>query len=286
MGMIRLRPSRLVWSTIFLLLGVAAGRAQSPSATPPPSPAPIRVMILGTYHFGNPNQDLHDVKADNMLTPKRQEELADLANRLARFAPTAVAVESTAKRPDFTDPGYEKFTAADLAKDANETTQIGYRLARQLGHKAVYDIDEQSETVDYFPFGKVQEFVEAHGQTGVLERLHADVQTDMAAIEETQKTQPVRLALARMNEPAYILHSNDAFYYTFLKMADARTQPGAELNAMWYMRNAKIFSKLTLTAKPGDRIVVIFGGGHCYWLRHLVEHTPGYQLVEPNEYLK
>lgn len=252
-----------------------------------PTPAePIRVMILGVYHFSNPNRDLHDVKADNMLAPKRQEELADLANRLARFAPTKVAVEATPKRPDFVDARYEKFTAADLTKDPNETVQIGYRLAKQLGHKAVYDIDEQSKTIDYFPWGPVEEFAKAHGQTGVLEKLHAGMEANIAAVEAMQKSQSVRLALALVNEPASILRENAIFYYTGLTLADQQSQPGAELNAMWYMRNAKIFAKLTQVAKRGDRVVVVVGSGHCFWLRHFVEHTPGYQLVEPGEYLK
>lgn len=30
---------------------------------------------------------------------------------------------------------------------------------------------------------------------------------------------------------------------------------------------------------------MLFGAGHSYWLRHFVASTPGYQLVEPNDYL-
>lgn len=59
----------------------------------------------------------------------------------------------------------------------------------------------------------------------------------------------------------------------------------AELNAAWYQRNAKIFAKLTQIARPGDRVIVVFGAGHLFWLRHLVEHMPGFALVEPNRYL-
>lgn len=57
-------------------------------------------MMLGTYHFGNPGQDLHDMKADNVLTPKKQAELADVAARLARFKPTKIAVEAVSERAD------------------------------------------------------------------------------------------------------------------------------------------------------------------------------------------
>ncbi len=39
-------------------------------------------------------------------------------------------------------------------------------------------------------------------------------------------------------------------------------------------------------AKPGDRILVVFGAGHAYWLRDFVQHTPGFQLAEPTAYLR
>ena len=73
---------------------------------------------------------------------------------------------------------------------------------------------------------------------------------------------------------------------TVFQFANHGSQPGAELNAYWYMRNAKIFSKLSLVAKPGDRILILFGAGHNFWLRHFVQQTWGYVLVEPGEYLK
>lgn len=61
---------------------------------------------------------------------------------------------------------------------------------------------------------------------------------------------------------------------------------GAELNAAWYLRNAKIHAKLMNIAKPRDRIVVLYGAGHNYWLRELVRTTPGFVLVEPRTYLR
>ena len=58
-------------------------------------PPPIQVMIVGTYHFGNPGHDLHNTNADDVTTPRRQKELAELATLLERFKPTRVAVEAS-----------------------------------------------------------------------------------------------------------------------------------------------------------------------------------------------
>lgn len=70
-----------------------------------------------------------------------------------------------------------------------------------------------------------------------------------------------------------------------LDIGDAEQQPGAELNAMWYMRNAKIFAKLMKIAQPDDRLLVVYGAGHNYWLRHFADQVPGYRSVDPRPYL-
>ena len=35
------------------------------------APAPVEVMVLGAYHFGNPGRDTHNIKVDTVLTPQR-----------------------------------------------------------------------------------------------------------------------------------------------------------------------------------------------------------------------
>ena len=108
-------------------------------------------MILGTFHMGNPGQDLHNAKVDDVLTPAKQAELADVAARLAKFKPTKIAMEASRMRPDFTYAKYGAFTPEMLDAKTDERVQIGFRLAHQLGLKSIYGIDEQSDTIDYSP---------------------------------------------------------------------------------------------------------------------------------------
>ena len=68
-------------------------------------------------------------------------------------------------------------------------------------------------------------------------------------------------------------------YLEMLQFGDLADQPGAELYAYWMMRNAKIFGKLMAAATPGDRVLVIYGAGHAYWLRHFASEMPGYRFV-------
>jgi hypothetical protein len=253
---------------------------------PVPDPPPIQVMVLSTYHFGNPGLDLHNMKVDSVLTPAKQTELADVATRLAKFNPTKIAIEALSERADFGTKKFAEFSPEKLATNPDERVQIAYRLAHQLDQKVVYGIDEQSETIDYFPFDKVDAYARAHGQAAALARLQANVEQMVKQMESTQKTKPIRLLLADQNDPAHILADHQKFYYGLFVFGDQKEQPGAELNAAWYQRNAKIFAKLAQIARPGDRVLVAFGAGHAFWLRHFVQNTPGFELVEPNLYLR
>src|SRR5471032_1548219 len=209
------------------------------TAAAEPKPAPIQVMTLGSYHMANPGQDLHNAKVDDVRTPAKQAELADVAARLAKFKPTKIAVEAIIERPDFAYAKYETFTPEMLTTNADERVQIGFRLAHQLGFKLVYGIDEQSETIDYFPWDKVEAYAKEHGQGALLAQLHANVEVMMKELEVAQKNTPIRLLLARVNEPAHLMKDNNEFYYGLLSLGDRTSQPGADLNAAWYLRNAK-----------------------------------------------
>ena len=250
------RRLAIVFSCSLILLPITPASAKAPE--------PIQVMIVGAYHMGNPGLDINNVKVDSVLTPDKQKQLVEAVNRLAKFKPNKIAVEMTADRADMTTTDFDKFTPATLQTDANEIAQIAYRLAHQLGHKVVYAIDEQSKTIDYFPYDKVEEFAKANKQENVLAPGQAWGAKETTAFEKAQKISTVRQLLLSINAPESAREEMNTFYYPLLAIGDKQNQPGAELNAGWYQRNAKIFAKLNLVAKPGDKILVLFGAGHNY----------------------
>lgn len=277
--------SRLLLAVLaaLLLATPAYGQAE-------PAPEPVRVMILGSYHFGNPGQDVHNMRADPVTTPQKQAELAAVAEALARFAPTAVAVERVAADPaTLADQRWPDFDAGDLLADPDERVQIGYRLAQVVGIDRVYAIDEQPGPGerDYFPYGDVVAWAEANGRADELAAMQQPVMAYLADLEARQRTETIGALLADINRPDHPFNGPGAqeFYYGFLRFGSGRDLPGAALNAGWYERNARIFAKLMQVVRPGDRVVVLFGTGHNYWLRHFVETAPGFELVEPGDYL-
>ncbi|MEQ1783783.1 MAG: DUF5694 domain-containing protein [Hyphomonadaceae bacterium] len=269
------------------MLAVAACTS-APSITAA-DPNTIEVMILGTFHMDNPGADLNNVKVDPVTTPKKQAELQQVADALARFKPTAIAVERIAKDPaTMLDHRYPEFKPADLLTKGDERIQVGYRLAAQLNLDRVYGIDEQDHDgeISYFPYELVDAWATAHGRANDLQSMSSGIQKQLAEFETLQKTETIGRLLHDYNKPEGLMsEGGNGFYMNIMKFGGGADQPGAILNGRWYTRNAVIFSKLLQVAKPGDRIIVIYGAGHSYWLRNLVKQMPGFKLVEATDYL-
>jgi Family of unknown function (DUF5694) len=248
------------------------------------------VMVLGTFHMNNPGRDVHNMRIDPVTVPGKQAELAAVADALARFRPTAVAIESVA--PDqltMLDAGWPAFRPEQLLTNADERAQLGYRLAARAGISRVYAIDEKDREGQptYFPMGPVMGWVQANGRMQDFQATSGAIQASIAELEALQRKRTIGQLLGEINTPSHPMvgPAGQAIYYSMIRYGAGNTQPGADLNARWYARNVQIFARLVQVAKPGDRIVIVYGAGHAYWLRHFVSTTPGFELVEPTAYL-
>ncbi|MEQ9317130.1 MAG: DUF5694 domain-containing protein, partial [Henriciella sp.] len=148
-----------------------------------PSPEPIEIMVLGTYHMGNPGLDVVNAEADDVTTDIRQAELEALAGRLAGFAPDIIAIERVLDADDLSVAAFEAFTPDMLKTNRNEIVQIGYRLANKLGHEAVYGVDVQDGEIPFFPFEDVQAFEDANGPAGRIQSLIDSITAKMQGFE-------------------------------------------------------------------------------------------------------
>ena len=271
-----------------LSLLAACAMPLSQAETPPTEEpvAPIQVMVLGTYHFGNPGLDLVNMDSDDVLAPHRQAELEGLAERLMAFRPTAIAVERIRRTEDALDPNFADFVPEDLSRQRDERVQIGYRVAHEAGLDRVYAVDTQEGEIAYFPFDRVEAFAARTGREDEIAGLIDTIKTQAGSLMQDQATTPIPELLARQNDPAIIRTMHSDFNYGLLDMSDMEDPAGAVLNYGWYARNAEIFSNIAEFAEPGDRILVIYGSGHSYWLRHFAQETPGFELVEAVSYLR
>jgi len=248
----------------------------APPAAPPP--APVKVMFVGVFHMANPGHDLHNLKVDDVLAPKRQAEIAALTSALARFKPTAVAAEWPA---NLVAERYPQYLAGTLPPSRNETVQLAFRLAAAGKLKSVHGIDVDGD----FPFPAVEAYAKANGKSAVLEEMHALGEKHMKDLGQILAEKSVSVALRSLNDPAHVNLEHAVFYRGALRVGAGNAQPGVDLLSAWYKRNFLICANLIQVSRPGDRIVVFYGAGHAFLLRQCVQETPGFELVEANDFL-
>jgi hypothetical protein len=239
----------------------------------------IEVMVLGSYHMANRNKDVVNIRVDDVLQPKRQRELEELALHIERFHPTKIAVEIFSDAPDFV--WKSPLDATDLKTSNHEVYQLGERVALGSGLDKLYGVNCQAE----LGFEAVQELDEKTTGGRRMKAIFDDVQQSAVEMEQKEHTLAISQSLAAMNTRSAIEKAHEP-YMRMLEIADGANQPAAKLNTAWYERNLHIWSNVLEIAKPGDRILIIFGQGHAFWLRSMVEQTPGFKPVDAELYLE
>ena len=204
----------------------------------PVQAAQVEVMVLGTYHMANPGLDRHNAKADDVLLPQRQHELASVTNALARFRPTKIAVESPAAGARAAKVGkYHDYLDRRLASSRNEVVQIGFRLARQVRLNDVWGIDVRGN----FPYAAVKKYARDRGSPlpERLEAMNTATEQMLYGLNRVLETGTVGQALRYMNDPKNIAESNE-FYRDVRGFGEGTNQPGEALLRAWQARNHAI----------------------------------------------
>ncbi len=174
---------------------------------------------------------------------------------------------------------YKQYLADTLPPSRNEVVQLGFRLAKKSDAN-VYSLDADGD----FPYERLKNFAETRSFSGLLDQQNAAMQRQVDEEARLLAQKGVAADLHFLNDPAR-LKSDNAFYRSMLRIGLGADQPGADLVSSWYQRNLRICANLLQLAKPGDRVVVFFGAGHAFLLRQCVTETPGFKLIEPNDYL-
>jgi hypothetical protein len=266
---------------VLFLAAVTTVGALAPAQGSPPKEETKRaeVLVLGVYHMANPGHDIFNMAADDVQTPKRQQEIAGLVEVLARFKPTKIAVEHDAQGK--LNERYGKYLAGQYVLTANEIDQIGLRLAKDLGHTTIYAVDADGD----FPFQRVVNYAKATGQSAKLETMMGEVGETVKAQSEYLKTHTVLQTLLYMNSDARVAQ-DVGFYFLEARYGEPGDYAGPDLLAEWYRRNVRIYNHVVkLVTAPEDRVLVIFGSGHLGWLRQDFASDPKLRLRKLEDYV-
>lgn len=255
---------------LFVLIALPASAQQTARA---------EVLVLGTYHMTNPGSDIFNTQADDVLAPKRQAEIAEVMLVLKKFHPTKIAIESAGdRRPK----EYADYQAGRHELSRNEIEQIGFRLARELGHKTIYAVDADGE----FPYPRLVKYAKATGRSKEFDALNSE-------IGEMVKKSNAYLASHTVLETLLYLNSDQkvaedvGYYFRQAEFGEPWDWAGADLVADWFRRNMRICTNvMQLIDSPSERVLVVYGSGHLGWLQHGFGSNPNLRLRKLAEFAK
>jgi hypothetical protein len=262
-------------AVLFLGLVIMPMSSQAQSETRP------EILVLGTYHMANPGHDIHNMQADDVLSTKRQQEIAQLIEVLKKFHPTKIAIESdvSSKRAP---QQYSDYLAGKYTLSRNEIDQIGYRLAKELGHKTVYPVDVDGD----FPYMRVLNYAKANGLKEKFDAMSAKTGARVKQEGDFLGSHTILETLQWMNSDSNVA-ADVAAYFEFVPFGEPYEYAGSDLLAAWYQRNIRIYRNIVaLIESPNDRILVIYGAGHLGWLRQDVSSDATVSLQKISDLLQ
>ena len=253
------------------------------------------VMILGSAHLSNPGVNAFNRKMDDVLAPKRQAEIKQLVAQLGKFQPTKIALEIDVSRDAEINAIYQSYLEGTYELKRYESDQIGYRLAKQMGHSKVYCVDYLRDKHPFFPDGfdtdltDFRKFAKIHGQEHLLSfpskgKITKD--KDGTTWIEPEKYEPIVDMYIRLNQPQWIRSTHQEFLrQARIGLGDA--YPGANWMAhFWYDRDLKIYVNLTrITESADDRILLVIGASHIFQIEQFLKDSGDYIVESPLKYL-
>ncbi|TAP22384.1 hypothetical protein KUL49_17325 [Alteromonas sp. KUL17] len=213
-----------------------------------------------------------------------------IAEQIKTFSPTHIVVEHKfAEQKKFTED-YEAYLSKRNAKlkqfPRNEVYQLGFRLAEKLGHSSIFAVDtwgRMYSTVDQVLIDKVKV-----AEFGKYYKSNPDTELRYSSGKPLYKSQGIAAELLRLNSEKNIKKSLGNYLIGHFKFETEENEYfGADFETgRWFSRNLRIFRNIQrVLAKPGDRILMIFGSGHMNLLNVFFDACPEYEREHIGNYL-
>ncbi|MDV3427363.1 MAG: DUF5694 domain-containing protein [Bacillota bacterium] len=240
-----------------------------------------KVLILGTYHFGKGGKHLIDMDAEDITSDKKQQEISEVIQKLIQFKPNKIAVEAKRDKEYELNEAYLQYCINNFKESngvisqGNEIVQLGFRLGQALNHDKIYPIDKPVDLPD-----QVFEYAEKNCPN-IYEKYMNEVEEYGRNENEYRKSHTVLEILKHLNDPKRIKNEHSNLYLYLAQVGAGDKYCGAEMLTEWYKRNLYIFGNLQAISEPEDRILVIYGAGHCSILRSFVKDYNEFDFVDP-----
>jgi len=272
-----MKKTTIILSALLIVFTTFEGFSQNT----PVNDATPQIALLGTFHFAGSN-DLLSMKIEDLATEKRQKEIQELVDKIKKFNPTKVILEYEFGKTRL-DSLYQLYRKGEHTLTINERQQIGFRLAKQLGHEHIYVADHIAD----LPFGELMQLIEATGQMDDFNGVIGNIQQNVMVPQKTfYDTHNLSEFFVMMNADVYDKDNRGSYFQYLMKYDTKDNNVGVRIATAWWGRNFQIMSNIDRIIEPGDRAFVLFGQGHTSILKPFYQDRTDVQYVEIEDYLK
>lgn len=251
-----------------------------------------KVMILGSPHFdlGNNASDWKPKQEVDMRTPARQQEIEEVVRALEKFRPTKICIEWLPSADSLFEKRYRSYVSGQWQLPVGEYYQLGFRLAKKMGHPKLYCVDNKPEQPkSLLEIDNFDKYVAEQGSISKKERLMIDSLNKQFSIylDSVRFLMSVRNTLLFINSEAVKQGIKRLWLTGLVHAGNNSTYAGADLTGNWYQRNTRIFSNVKkLCTEPEERILIIYGYGHAFILEELFRDSQQFEVVPVSSILK
>lgn len=244
-----------------------------------------KIFILGTYHFDQGGKHLIDINSGDITTDKKQKEVNEVLQKLMEFKPTKIAVEAKREKDEELNEIYSQFCTSnsiesnEIIGHRNEIVQIAFKLGHKLNHNKIYPVDVPVDLPE-----DVYEYAQ-NNCPQLYEKFMNEVNEYALSENEFMNSHTVLEILRHLNDPCRNEKEHSNLYLSLAQVGAGNKYYGADMLTEWYRRNLYIFGNLQDITEPGDRVLVLYGAGHCKILQSLVKDYNDFELVDPLDYL-
>jgi hypothetical protein len=263
----------------------------------------VQIAFLGVFHMGE-TPDYKQGSLTDLLSPERQQQIAEVVDALARFNPDKIFVENTPDTQPFWDNVYKNYQNGIKPTERNitynEIYQLGIKLAYRLNHpfgvtcvnyvqpELLSGLKMARNKIDTLLSFYSHELEKKRPSYDAYFKVNPSVNKalkDYLNRYETWKDLSIKDHLIQLNSAESI---STLHYFNITGWMDTNTNGyGAEFTAKEYFRNTKILQNILLRVSPADRkLLVIIGGGHIQVLQDMLKTHPYFEVVNVSTLLK
>ena len=242
----------------------------------------IQVLNFGTFHMGYTN-DANSTKFDEN-NKKNQQEVHEIARKLAKFNPTVIIVETPPDYDEMLKQEYNSYLKNPkiIFENPSEVELLAFELGSLCSTKKIYGIDHKL-SYNYMIGSEIENTVD----TSMYNQFYQNPFRFFPSINFNKDSLSLFEKLKLTNENRY-LDFGIAINADMLTHAGTKKGfEGADEATKYYQRNLRMYTNLNrIELNKNDRVFILMGASHTAFFRDFMSRSPKYEMVNTFDYLK